>query len=289
MYYGKQSSSNTNYYNAYRNDSYRSNNENDYLTRILRLLIIILFLGVLFVAYLSITNGAKDVAKGFLNGVSFGLANVVTALLGNAFIDVPEMWEDSSMEIPSYTFTMQLRSPYGHPISILQTLYLPLSMIMGLGIPPATGRSSYGSPMLLRADVKGKCKIEKGMITNLSITRGPGNMGYSSAGRAISLDITFTITDFDRLMTSPVNGDILNILKAPIDDTSSLGRFLTSLAGRDLLTDKYFIPKAKIRFSKIVQNADQLTNPAFWGFRGGNALHNILGGFVADHNLVLNN
>jgi preprotein translocase subunit SecG len=61
MYYGKQSSSNTNYYNAYRNDSYRSNNENNYLTRILKLLIIILFLGVLFVAYLSITNRAKPV------------------------------------------------------------------------------------------------------------------------------------------------------------------------------------------------------------------------------------
>jgi len=56
VYYGKQSNSNSDFYNSYRSSYYQYNNEQDYLTLILKLLVIIFLLGLLFFGYLYISN-----------------------------------------------------------------------------------------------------------------------------------------------------------------------------------------------------------------------------------------
>jgi len=59
MYYGKQNSTNSDYYNTYNSSSYRYDNGKGYLTLILKILLIVLLLGLLFVGYLSIINETK--------------------------------------------------------------------------------------------------------------------------------------------------------------------------------------------------------------------------------------
>lgn len=61
MYYGKQNSSNSDYYNSYRDSSYQYNNGKGYLTLILKILVILLLLGLLFIGYIFISNKTKIV------------------------------------------------------------------------------------------------------------------------------------------------------------------------------------------------------------------------------------
>jgi len=61
VYYGKQSSSNSDYYNSYGNSSYEYRDGIDYLTTILKILVILLLLGILFVGFVFISNRTKIV------------------------------------------------------------------------------------------------------------------------------------------------------------------------------------------------------------------------------------
>ena len=64
MYYGKQNSLNSDYYNSYKGSSYQYKDERDYLTLILKILVILLLLGVLFIGFLFISNKTKMVENG---------------------------------------------------------------------------------------------------------------------------------------------------------------------------------------------------------------------------------
>jgi LysM repeat protein len=59
MYYGRQNSTNSDYYNTYNSSSYQYNNSKDYLILILKILLIALLIGLLFVGYLFIVNETK--------------------------------------------------------------------------------------------------------------------------------------------------------------------------------------------------------------------------------------
>jgi len=61
VYYGKQSSSNSDYYNSYGNSSYQYRDGTEYLTTILKILVILLLLGILFVGFVFISNRTKIV------------------------------------------------------------------------------------------------------------------------------------------------------------------------------------------------------------------------------------
>jgi len=63
VYYGKQNSSNSDYYNSYENSSYQYQSGKGYLTLILKILIILLLLGVLFIGFIFISNKTKIVEK----------------------------------------------------------------------------------------------------------------------------------------------------------------------------------------------------------------------------------
>lgn len=56
MYYSKQNSINSDYYNSYKDELYQYGNGKNYLMLILKILVIILLLGLLFVGYLFISN-----------------------------------------------------------------------------------------------------------------------------------------------------------------------------------------------------------------------------------------
>ena len=56
MYYGKQNGTDSDYYNTYTGNSYQYENGKDYLTLILKILLIILLIGLLFLGYLFVEN-----------------------------------------------------------------------------------------------------------------------------------------------------------------------------------------------------------------------------------------
>ena len=59
MYYGKQNSSSSDYYNSYKNSSYQYDNGKGYLTLILKILVILLLLVLSFVGFIFMSNKTK--------------------------------------------------------------------------------------------------------------------------------------------------------------------------------------------------------------------------------------
>jgi len=70
VYYGKHNNTNNDYYNSYENSSYQYRDRLDYLTLILKILVILLLLGILFVGFLFISNKTKIVDRERLFKVS---------------------------------------------------------------------------------------------------------------------------------------------------------------------------------------------------------------------------
>ncbi|MCK4440382.1 MAG: LysM peptidoglycan-binding domain-containing protein [Sulfurovaceae bacterium] len=63
MYYGKQNSQNSDYYNSYKNSYYQYKDGKSYLTLILKILIILLLLVMLFIGFIFMSNKTKVVDK----------------------------------------------------------------------------------------------------------------------------------------------------------------------------------------------------------------------------------
>jgi len=229
----------------------------------------------------------KDLAAGALDSVSFGLSSVLQTAFGGGYIDIPKKWEDSSAYFPTQTYTMKLISPYGNTISQLQNIYIPLSMILAGTLPLNTGGSSYTSPFLCSVFNKGIQNMQLGMITSLSITRGTSNLGFDKKRRPLAIDVSFTITDFSTMVTSPLNTSIFSdLFNVNLDDDTPIGRYITVLGGRDLLHNTYKTQKIQLNMSKLAAKLGQRTSPSGYGMIAGSILEGVLGGVVARRTLT---
>lgn len=219
----------------------------------------------------------KDVVAGALDSVTFGASNVLQTLLGGGYIDIPKKWDDSTASFPSITYTMKLVSPYDNPISRLQNILIPMAMLMGGMLPKSVGRASYASPYICSLHNRGVQQVDLGMITELSLTAGVTNLAYDGNWKALSYDVSFTVTDFSKIMAAPVNSSIFNLFSTAIEDDTPIGRYIATMAGRSLLANKYAVPKAKLRASRLLMGVEQAISPSSLGLRVGNSLNSILG------------
>lgn len=156
--------------------------------------------GILSVAADAI-NAAKDFVRGGLDQLKLsGLA----VLGGAAYADIPKHWQSSSVQLPRANYTIQLRSPYGNPISQMMNLYVPLAMLLATVLPLSTGKQSYTSPFLVELYDKGRCITRLGMVDSMTISRGVGNTGWTSDGNALGIEITFSVVDMSSVLHMPI-------------------------------------------------------------------------------------
>ncbi len=188
----------------------------------------------------SVVSAVKDFVSGALEGIHM---SGLLALAGNAFVDIPKTWNGSSANLPSASYTIKLRSPYGSKMSRLMNLYVPLGMLLAAALPLSTGKRSYTSPFICEAFCRGRHAIRLGMITDMSITRGSGNLGWNQDGDALGIDVSFTITDMSTIMHMPIQvnfglsdkilqgaGDLLGSI-ATYDDDNAFTDYLAVLGG----------------------------------------------------------
>ncbi len=229
----------------------------------------------------DIKKGAADVIAGTLDGATFGLSSVISGLLGGAYINFPKMWADSSMSLASHTFKMRIGGPYGNPISQIIDIDIPLAMILAGTLPLSAGKATYTSPFLCKAFVRGVMNIDFGMITSLSINKATGNLGYTKDGRPLALELSFTITDFSELITAPVNSSVFGAYNLSIDMNSALNKYLGTIAGRDIRTNSFLMPRALLALTRAKSGLNTTFSPEAIGLRIGNS-------FVGDlHSIVL--
>ena len=225
----------------------------------------------------TLTKEVAGFISGAVEGVSYGLSNVVRTLLGGGYVDIPKKWDDSDIQLHSSSYTIDLVAPYGNIYSQIQNVYLPLAMLLAGSLPLATGKSSYTSPFLCSLFNKGVQEIELGMITSLSIERGTSNLPFTRNKRPLGIKVSFTVTDFSNLMAAPVKAGIIDsIFDFSLEDDTPFGRYIGVLCSRDLYSSKYLLPKLKKKLSRLRMAISQSASSAAMGMRIGHALDPIL-------------
>ena len=235
----------------------------------------------------DIIGYSKDIIAGALDGLTMNLSNVVSALMGDMNIEFPKRWDDSSAVFPTMTYRMKLVSPYGNPISQLQNIYIPLAAIMAGALPRATGPSSYTSPFLCSMFLRGYQYITLGMITSLTITRGTSNLPFNKQRRPLAIDVSFTVTDFSKILAMPTQSSILSPVNIMYADDAPLNRYIAALCGRNAFTTLNFLPRLKLKLSRFVDSAQALLDPYHLGMRAGDVVPEVIKNIFATRNLPL--
>lgn len=149
----------------------------------------------------GIGSAIHDTVTGVMDSLNVsGLAS----LAGSAFVDIPKRWDSSQAQMNRSTYTINLVSPYGNPISQLMNLYVPLAMLLAGALPRSTGKQSYTSPFILELYDKGRAQVRLGMIDSLTITRGTGNTGFSKDGHALGIEVQFSVVDLSSVLHLPI-------------------------------------------------------------------------------------
>lgn len=202
-----------------------------------------------------------DTIGGLMDGFQIsGLA----ALAGTGMVDIPKRYMDSSVNFTSSSYSMELRTPYGDPLSIYMHLYLPLITLMAGALPISHGNQSYGAPLLCQLFDRGRNNIKLGMIDSLSVTRGSGDVGWNIDGLPLGLDITFSVVDMSNIMHMPIDTGLSALLpwNALFGDDTAYSDYIATLGNLDI--NDQVNPQRKLAINMATNriNRDQYFNKA---------------------------
>ena len=203
------------------------------------------------------TSAAKDVVAGSLSSV--GLDGLM-AFAGEAFTEIPLIWQSSEVQLPKATYEMNLRSPYGNKMARLLNLYVPLSMIMAAALPKSTGRHSYDSPFLVELYDRGRAQVRLGMIDSLSISRGAGNIGWDQDNNPLAIDVSFSVVDLSPIMHMPINTS-----PGIFDEDSAFSDYMATLGGLSLADQIYQSRKLQMNLTKFTSELRSTFSASRWG------------------------
>lgn len=229
-----------------------------------------------------------DAVKGFVaNTLDRVQLSGLTALAGSAFVDIPQVWQSATAQMPTASFTMQLRSPYANRLAQMQNLYIPLAMILAAGLPHMAGKKSYKDPFLVELYCKGRVNIRMGIIDSITISRGEGNVGWNQEGRALGIDVTFSVKDLTTVMSMPLTtqfsstaalvqgavegvagetaGNVAAALqKSMYDDDNAFTDYMAALGSLGFQDMVYAFRKWRINRIRLQRSVDEMKSPAMW-------------------------
>lgn len=201
-----------------------------------------------------------DMAVGALDRV--GMSGIA-GLAGNAFVDIPDVWEDSIANMPTAELTIPLRSTYGHPIARAQKLILPLCMWLAAALPHTAGRSSYTEPFLVQYYIKGKNQSRLGIVDSLTIERGTGNVGWTKDGHPLGIDITVSLKDLSSIMHVPIDtGYSFNVIDDIFAEDTKFNDYMAVLGSLGLTDQIYLTKKLRLNVMRMTENLKDWVSPS---------------------------
>lgn len=211
----------------------------------------------------AVAGAAMDTAAGAAAGLTLGLSNIPLVLSGLGYIDIPKNYQSSTANLARLTYSMDLISPYGNPISQLQDIYIPLAMILAGVLPRSTGEMSYGSPFICSLYDRGRAQIKTGIMESVSIERGITTLPFTRRGNALGIKVTFSVLDLTSMMHMPISSGGIFGSNTTINEDSVIGDYLAVLAGMDLGSQIYPMSKAALNMKKRLAQASRFTSPAW--------------------------
>lgn len=209
------------------------------------------------------TAGAfAEGALKFAANATLGMANVMglggIGMLGNAFVDLPQMYDNSSTSLPTANLSIKLRSPYGNDLSRLKNILLPSAMLMAMSFPRSTGGASYNGPFMLEAYSRGRFQVRLGMVKSFSMTLGVGNVPFNKDKKPLGIDIDISIEEMGGITHIPIAQsasplDVFDPSKAVtqlFNEDSRYKDMLAIMSSMSLHSQIYQIPKLMRNWEK---------------------------------------
>ena len=147
------------------------------------------------------TNTANEVLDGVSSTLDKDSSAGLSKIIGNAShvltgsnVIFPELWGDSSYK-KSYSFTVNLVSPYGDTESIYLNIIVPMMHLIALSFPRQTSANSFKSPFLVKAFVKGWFATDLAIVDSISIEKGGDGSAWNIIGLPTEVKISISITD----------------------------------------------------------------------------------------------
>jgi len=212
----------------------------------------------------GLMNEVLDAVKGFIGGTleQFSVQGL-HVLAGNAFTDIPMVWESATANLPTANYTIRLGGPYGNPISQLIDIDIPLACFLAMGLPRATGPQSYTSPFFLEYYDRGRSQSRLACVSALSFNRGVGNLGFTDNWRALAVEVNLTIMPLDTIVAMPITtGLTFNPTKIMFSEDSAFTDYLNVLSGMGMQDQIYAYNKWKLNISRALQNFDTFFSAA---------------------------
>lgn len=183
----------------------------------------------------------KDFAAGAISSLHM---TGLLAIAGASVIDFPEKWDGSSASFGSQSYHLHLGGPYGNVFSMFQDKAFPLCFLLAGTLPLSTGKQSYISPFLVEAYCPGRQVTRLGIISDLSITRGVGNLPWLPDGKDSGIDVSFTIKDLSTIVHMPLIRDT-----GIFDEASKYSDYMALLGGASLQDMTYALNRATLNFN----------------------------------------
>ena len=228
----------------------------------------------------QLIKGGKGVIEGL--GAKLGAGAVTTIMTGNGYYDIPEVWKSSSFS-KSYSFNIQLRAKYGDPVSIYQSIYVPLAMLLAAALPRGTGKNTYTSPFILEAYARGMFAIPLGIIESMTIKRGLNEHGWTHSHLPTAVDVTLNIKDLSPAFFVSLGGpELMDAFKA----NTTMEEYMATLSGLNIRERTYMSGRLGRRMKTFFKiKKDTIANPLYWANAGGEswpvrAIANCLPGWV---------
>jgi len=216
-----------------------------------------------FTGYLK--QATARMATGAVSAIGFGdIGSIITN--GNGFLNIPDVWKNSSFS-KSYSFSIELNSRYGDPISIYQSNYIPMTMLLATALPRSVGTSMYTSPFLIKAYCKGQFAIPCGIVSSLDITRGKEEHGWNNTMLPTSISISLSIKDLTPAMFLGM-GDIG--LFDTFSRNEAMHEYLDTLSALGISERKFLLPQMIRKASAaLLVKRNTIFSSTYWGSRMG--------------------
>ena len=241
----------------------------------------------------SASGNFTGIADKILQSVAVGIDSIIQIagsgfgfLTGMGFLDIPDSYADSQFN-KSHNLSFNLRSPYGDPSSIFQSIIVPLACILAGGLPRGVGVSSYMHPFYCRVYIPGLWNIPCGIFESINIERGSSEFGWSVVNRLPTcVNVSLGIKDLAAIMYVGMMSKYSGITEI-IEAGNTFDEYLSTLAGIGIRERVALLSRIKKKMqSTMLGLRHSLFSGSYWISTAADLVSSPLASLFVSHNYL---